>query len=97
MQAVQLSTGLDVASLSDFIKERIHLPIRMKRFGMGSLVDRRHAEYVGGMIQGISPLMDTKNSNGVQLTGKLATASMKRWSRLIQRGPRMHELENNDE
>ena len=46
---------------------------------MMSLVDRRHAEYVGGMIQGIPPLMDTKNNNGVQLTGKLATASMKQW------------------
>ena len=79
MQAVQTSTGLDIPSLSDFTQERLRLPIRMKGLGMRSLVDRRHAEYVGGMIQGIPPLMDTKNDNGVQLTGKLATTSMKRW------------------
>ena len=44
------TTGVDTELESDLMKERIRLPIKFKGMGMRSLFDRRHAEFMGGMM-----------------------------------------------
>ena len=74
---VLTSTQLDTTVLKDFTRERMRLSIKCKSMGLRSLYDRRHSEYVGGMMQGI-PLSSIDNLNLVSSTqGDLI---LPRWS-----------------
>ena len=65
------STQLDSTTLSPFTVERMKLPIKCKGMGLRSLYDRRHAEYIGGMIQGIPPLLNRLSPTGLIITGRM--------------------------
>ena len=67
------STQLDSTTLSPFTVERMKLPIKCKGMGLRSLYDRRHAEYIGGMIQGIPPLLNRLSPTGLIITGRMNT------------------------
>ena len=57
----------------------MRLPIKFKGMGLRSLYDRRHAEYIGGMVQGIPPLLDRISPSGITIKGRMHTESMVRW------------------
>jgi len=55
-----LATGVDNRdpSLSTFTKERIRLPMNLKGLGVRDLETHGASEYIGGVVQGISLLLD---------------------------------------
>ena len=48
-------TQLDTSILTNFTKERMRLPIKLKGMGLMSLYARRNTEYIKGMIKGTIP------------------------------------------
>ena len=73
------STQLDCTTLSPFTVERMRLPVKYKGKGLRSLYDRQHAGYMGGMIQGIPPLLNRLSLSGLLITGTMITPSVVRW------------------
>ena len=59
-----------INNIADIAAERLRLPIRYKGCGLRELYDRRHAEYVGGLIQGVIPLIDHRTPKGGLILGK---------------------------
>ena len=51
----------------------------MKGMGVRKLEDRRHAEYVGGMVQGLVPLLDHESIDGMMHRGRRSNEPCKRW------------------
>lgn len=76
---VLASTQLTSSTLTEITKERMRLPITFKGMGLRSLYDRRHVEYIGGMIQGIPTLLNRISPSGINIKGRLHTESMVRW------------------
>ena len=76
---ILLATKIDLTILPQTVKERIRLPVRMKGYRLRSLEDRRHTEYIGGMLQVIPLLLSSVNTNNVVLTGRLDTVGMREW------------------
>ena len=70
---------IDVDCVSNVTQERIRLPVRNKGLGLRSLRDRRHAEFIGGVIQGITPLLKCQTENGITREGRLDLQSIKGW------------------
>ena len=56
---------LNMEELLDTTMERIRLPVRFKGLGMRSLRDRRHTEFIGGITQGIPPLINCASNPGL--------------------------------
>ena len=99
---VMVSTQLDSSDLDDFTNERMRLPIKYKGMGLRSLFDRRHSEFIGGMIQGIPPLINRQSDSGLISHGRVHIQSMitylgkhsfdgnpeiKPWETLLSHGP----------
>ena len=63
MPYIKVVMEIDANSITELTKERIRLPIQRRGMGLCSLVDHRHSEYIGGMVQGITPLLDRKNGD----------------------------------
>ena len=59
-QLVETTIGMNTASWTEFARERLRLPIRMKGCGLREAVDRRYGQYLGAMLQSTMPLMDRK-------------------------------------
>ena len=57
----------------------MRLLVLMKGCGLHSLEDRSHVEYVGGMIQGIPPLLTSFDTHNGALTRRLDTVGMWEW------------------
>ena len=51
-------TGLDINSLPEPAAVRLRLPVHFKGCGIRSLSDRRHAEFIGAMMQGFQMLVN---------------------------------------
>ena len=49
---------VDLRSLPGPARSRIHLPVRFKGCGLRLLEERRFAEFIGGMVQGLRVLLD---------------------------------------
>jgi len=56
--------------LSTFTKTRIHLPIRLEGLGVRKLSHVRFADFIGGVMDGITPLLPQRHDDG-ELHGKL--------------------------
>ena len=74
-EAVRLALDIDLDELNPVVQERARLPIKMKGLGVRNLVDRRYSEYMGGVIQGIPPLLDRKKEDMI-LPGRLNRESI---------------------
>ena len=76
-----LATGVDNRdpSLSTFTKERIRLPINLKGLGIRDLETRGASEYIGGMVQGISLLLDRQDKDGLLVCGRLKPDRVINW------------------
>ena len=57
----------------------MRLPVKYKGMGLRSLFDRRHAEFLGGMVQGIPPLLNRISPSNINIPGRMHTPSMVRW------------------
>jgi len=64
--------SLKSEELSTFNKIRIHLPIRLGGLGVRELSHVRYAEFIGGIMDGIPPLLPQHHDDG-KLHGKLKT------------------------
>ena len=76
LKLVHQATGIDIETVSAFTKSRISLPITMKGIGIQSLVHKRNSEFLGGMVQGITPLVDTTTKEGLKKKGRLNIESI---------------------
>ena len=56
--------GLKNEKLSTFNKTRIHLPIRLGGLGVRELSHVRCAEFIGGVMDGIPPLLPQHHDDG---------------------------------
>ena len=75
-EAVRLALDIDLDKLNPVVQERARLPIKMKGLGVRNLVDRRYSEYMGGVIQGVPPLLDRKTKEDMILPGRLNRESI---------------------
>ena len=57
----------------------MQLPARFKGCGLRILEDCRYAEYIGGMIPGIPPLLTSRTSKNLLRTGRLDMVIMREW------------------
>ena len=85
--------------LSDFTKERLRLSIKRGGMGFKFLWDVRHAEWIGGFIQGTSTLLDATDQQGNRRNGRahlptivnmlgeeaLDTGNLSHWETLLSR------------
>jgi hypothetical protein len=74
---VKVAVDVEYDSLSDFTKERYRLPIRKQGLGIRDLATRRYDEYIGGIHQGIIPLLDHTVSNNIKQRGRINTDAIK--------------------
>ena len=56
-ELINLSTAVDVSTISMAASERIRLPIRFHGCGLRQLSDRRYVEYIGGFLCGVQSLL----------------------------------------
>ena len=70
--------SLKSEELSTFNKTRIHLPIRLGGLGVRELSHVRHAEFIGGVMDGIPPLLPQHHDDG-ELHGKLNKLYVEHW------------------
>jgi len=55
---------IDFSTLSPFIQKRINLPIKLGGMGVRQLKKLRWSEYMGGIMEGIVPLLDKQSEDG---------------------------------
>ncbi len=55
---------IDFSTLSPFLQKRINLPIKLGGMGVRQLKKRRWSEYIGGIMEGIVPLLDRQSEDG---------------------------------
>jgi hypothetical protein len=60
-QLFQMCVGADINSWSKNAQEQICLPIQLQGCGLQTAEDRRYAQFMGGMIQSVLPLIDRKD------------------------------------
>ena len=72
----ELCSGMDTSTWTATAKERFRLPIRFKGCGLRQSDDRRHAQFVGGMLQSSLPLIDRKDAQGNVLPGRFHIPSL---------------------
>lgn len=70
-EAIKQALHIDIRELNPKVSEREQLPIRMKGLGVRNLVDRRHREFTGGVMQGVQPLLDRIAKEGIRMPGRL--------------------------
>ena len=66
--------------LSIFNKAQIRLPIKFEGIGIHQLIDVRWSEFIGGMMEGVIPLLD-KNNDGNTIKVELESGHIKYWIR----------------
>lgn len=76
---VKIYTQLDNVRLTQFARKQMWLSIKCKGIGLWSLFDSQHAEFIVGMIQGITPLLDQRLPSNILLKGRLNTTSIEQW------------------
>ena len=52
-------------------RERVALPVRRRGMGLRGAEDRRHAQFLGGLVQSIPILVDRQDASGNTLAGHL--------------------------
>ena len=67
----QTCVGVNTDSWTNYAKERLHLPIHFKGWGLREDADRRHGKYVGVILQSTVPLLDRTDSNNCMIEGRL--------------------------
>ena len=77
LELFETTLGINTADWSAHATERIRLPLRMKGCGLREMVDRRHGQFVGAMLQSVLPLMDRRDSNNCSIPGRLDIPSIK--------------------
>jgi len=86
-QLLQTCIGMDTSTWSSIAKQRLRLPIRMKSCGLQDATDRRHAQYIGVLVQSMLPLLDRSDSNGASPKSRLHTPNHPRrqphWQRIL--------------
>mgnify|MGYP001307855544 FL=1 len=70
---------VDYESLSDFTKERMRLPIRMKGIGIRSTEDRRFGQFLGGIKDGLIPLISRKTGDNLEYKGRFKDGFLENW------------------
>jgi hypothetical protein len=67
----QMCVGVDINSWSGHVQEQIHFPIQLDGCGLQMAEDTRYAQFMGGMIQSVLPLIDWKDQEGKKIPGRL--------------------------
>ena len=67
----QTCVGVNISSWSAIAMERMRLPINLKGCGLRESVDRRHAQFIGGLLQSALPLMNRTDSKNCLIEGRL--------------------------
>jgi len=70
--------SLKSEELSTFNKIRIHLPISLGGLGVREFSNVRYAEFIGGIMDGIPPLLPQPHDDG-ELRGKLNELFVEQW------------------
>ena len=73
---VETTISMSTASWTEFARNRMRLPLRMKGCGLREAVDRRHGQYMGAMLQSTMPLIDRTNEEGLVIAGRLNIPSI---------------------
>ena len=63
---VKVAIDVDFDSLSVFTKESYQLPIQKQGLGIRDLTTCRHDKYIGGIHQGIIPLLDHTTGDNIK-------------------------------
>ena len=66
----QACTGMDVSACSEFARECIRLPMRMRGYGLRRAADQRSRQYTGAAFQIILPLLDRKDDTGCTIPSR---------------------------
>ena len=66
-------------SFTDFTKERIRLPIKLKGLGLRNSTERRYSHYMGAIMSSIITIVGRKCSDGLKLKGKVNEDLLKDW------------------
>jgi hypothetical protein len=74
----KVAIDVDYHNLSDFTKERYKLPIRKQGLGLRNLSSQRYEEYIGGVHQGIIPLLNHSIGETIRKRGRINTEAIKR-------------------
>ena len=69
---------IDFTSLSNFVKQQIHLPIKLEGIGVRQLSTLRRIECMGRVMEGVVPLLD-KQTDDSFLKGKLRVDNIGHW------------------
>ena len=76
-KALLQSSGIDFDSCSTVVQQRLRLPHFLKGAGIRLQFFRRNLEYLGGLAQGIPPLLDRHNKTGnISIVGRLNSPSL---------------------
>ena len=65
--------------MTAFTKARIRLPMTLKGMGIRDLVTRSSSEYIGGVVQGISSLLDRRDKDGLLIRGRATSDKVINW------------------
>ena len=77
VELVDSSIGVSTASFTDIGQERLRLPQRLKGCGLRQAVDRRHAQFLGGLTQSLPHLINhTDENNNVTAAGRMHVPSI---------------------
>jgi hypothetical protein len=78
-QLISKCFQVDYESLSDFTKERMRLPIRMKGIGIRSTEERRFSQFLGGIKDGLIPLISRKTGDNLEYKGRINVDILDSW------------------
>jgi len=73
---VKTATGFGWEELSDVARRRLRLPVRYRGCSLRKLTDRIASEYMGGMCQGILPMLNRTTAKGETKVGILNVPSV---------------------
>ena len=77
MKALLQSSGIDFGSCSTIVQQRLRLPHFLKGAGIRLQSFRRHLDYLGGLAQGLPPLLDKHDKTGnISTVGRLNSHSL---------------------
>ena len=76
LSLVQTCVGVNIDTWSDFARERMRLPMRLKGCGLREAADRRHAQFLGALVQSTMPLIDRTDEHNCTIPGRLSIPSI---------------------
>ena len=89
-EAIKQALDIDIQELNPTVAERARIPIRIKDLVVRHLVDRRHAEFMGGVMHGVPPLLYRITKECIRMPGRLNRNSL---NSMVQENSFMGEVE----